>query len=351
MQSRKKSRLDVARLLISTDSAHPISSVITVKVEAEVFPIRVFEESSGDTIFSRGSDRVVHCSGDVGKEEGRRAQSDWHSGSEDSPRTFDGPSDRGGEDSPATIHAKESEVCPSGTMPNDGFRANRGATASPTRSGSATSDFRESKSGLLPSQLHVTSPARIVETPLMEEATGETDWSEREKRVDSSEGGDLPQPPRSAPIFMPVEGVGPESNWAPNRTGKGFFASLEANSGLSALGPLLASPCASLRPDKEKTKSKARKTPKRPKKSKSLLNSSSEAELKNSCTVHRQREEDTVLFGISIRDSNIENRNRVILGTMNQVSAEEIWEVGKRLGVHSEEEDRHVVQRIAKTQL
>ncbi|GAB4829129.1 hypothetical protein Ancab_018793, partial [Ancistrocladus abbreviatus] len=59
---------------------------------------------------------------------------------------------------------------------------------------------------------------------------------------------------------------------------------------------------------------------------------------------------EAVLSGISLKDSNIENRNKVILKTLNQVSAEEIWEVGKQLGVRAEEPDWVVVQRIAKAQ-
>ncbi|GAB4831556.1 hypothetical protein Ancab_005567 [Ancistrocladus abbreviatus] len=49
-------RYDVARIFISTKVFRPISKMILVMVEGHKFLIQVIEESSGETIFSRGLD-------------------------------------------------------------------------------------------------------------------------------------------------------------------------------------------------------------------------------------------------------------------------------------------------------
>ncbi|GAB4835751.1 hypothetical protein Ancab_000661 [Ancistrocladus abbreviatus] len=52
---------------------------------------------------------------------------------------------------------------------------------------------------------------------------------------------------------------------------------------------------------------------------------------------------------ISIRflyDSNIANLNRIFLNNFNQIMAEEMWEIGKWLGVQSAEDDRTMIQQI-----
>ncbi|GAB4830959.1 hypothetical protein Ancab_004986, partial [Ancistrocladus abbreviatus] len=48
----------------------------------------------------------------------------------------------------------------------------------------------------------------------------------------------------------------------------------------------------------------------------------------------------------SLHDSNIKNMNRIHLSKPTHITAEEIWEVGRRLGVHSDEDDRAIIQRI-----
>ncbi|GAB4840736.1 hypothetical protein Ancab_021499, partial [Ancistrocladus abbreviatus] len=63
---------------------------------------------------------------------------------------------------------------------------------------------------------------------------------------------------------------------------------------------------------------------------------------------HGKVGEDVEISGMSIRDSNIENMNRLFLAKLNYVTVEEIWEVGKYLGVQSSEDDHVVVQRIQK---
>ncbi|GAB4834068.1 hypothetical protein Ancab_032321 [Ancistrocladus abbreviatus] len=56
------------------------------------------------------------------------------------------------------------------------------------------------------------------------------------------------------------------------------------------------------------------------------------------------------LSGVSLRDSNIENMNRVILEKMKIEEATAIWDIGKRLGVQSSEDELEVIQRIAQLQ-
>ncbi|GAB4833901.1 hypothetical protein Ancab_032148 [Ancistrocladus abbreviatus] len=46
-----------------------------------------------------------------------------------------------------------------------------------------------------------------------------------------------------------------------------------------------------------------------------------------------QDPDETALSSSSLRGSNIQNRNRLILHNLNRLSAEEIWEVGCQLGV------------------
>ncbi|GAB4850344.1 hypothetical protein Ancab_029646 [Ancistrocladus abbreviatus] len=50
------------------------------------------------------------------------------------------------------------------------------------------------------------------------------------------------------------------------------------------------------------------------------------------------------ISGVSLRDSNIENMNRLFLSILNRVSVEEIWEVRKKLGVKLTERDTAVIQ-------
>ncbi|GAB4833800.1 hypothetical protein Ancab_032049 [Ancistrocladus abbreviatus] len=49
----------------------------------------------------------------------------------------------------------------------------------------------------------------------------------------------------------------------------------------------------------------------------------------------------------SLHDSNIENMNRIFLNNLSKVSAVDIWEARKLLGVHSDEGDLAVIQRIS----
>ncbi|GAB4860840.1 hypothetical protein Ancab_036001 [Ancistrocladus abbreviatus] len=56
------------------------------------------------------------------------------------------------------------------------------------------------------------------------------------------------------------------------------------------------------------------------------------------------------LSGVSLRDSNIANMNRVILEKMKIGEATAIWETGKCLGVQSTEDEQEVIQRIAQRQ-
>ncbi|GAB4831135.1 hypothetical protein Ancab_005144, partial [Ancistrocladus abbreviatus] len=53
-----KSRFDVARLLISTSIPETISAKLPILAEEKRFLVYVFEETLGETIFSRGSDRT-----------------------------------------------------------------------------------------------------------------------------------------------------------------------------------------------------------------------------------------------------------------------------------------------------
>ncbi|GAB4830275.1 hypothetical protein Ancab_019914, partial [Ancistrocladus abbreviatus] len=52
----------------------------------------------------------------------------------------------------------------------------------------------------------------------------------------------------------------------------------------------------------------------------------------------------------SLHDNNIENMNRIFLNNLNHIIAEEIWEVGRHLGVHSAKDSQAVIQRISKLQ-
>ncbi|GAB4827296.1 hypothetical protein Ancab_034185 [Ancistrocladus abbreviatus] len=52
----------------------------------------------------------------------------------------------------------------------------------------------------------------------------------------------------------------------------------------------------------------------------------------------------TILQGLSIGDSYIENWNRIILRDLNQVSAEEVWALGKKLGISYEGDEGEVLQ-------
>ncbi|GAB4840728.1 hypothetical protein Ancab_021491, partial [Ancistrocladus abbreviatus] len=54
--------------------------------------------------------------------------------------------------------------------------------------------------------------------------------------------------------------------------------------------------------------------------------------------------------GDSLHDSNIENRNHIHLSNLNHIIAEEIWEVRKRLGVQSAEDNHAIIQRIKNLQ-
>ncbi|GAB4837714.1 hypothetical protein Ancab_002567 [Ancistrocladus abbreviatus] len=54
--------------------------------------------------------------------------------------------------------------------------------------------------------------------------------------------------------------------------------------------------------------------------------------------------------GASLRDSNIENMNRVLLKKMATEEPKAIWAIGKRLGVQSNEEELTVIQHIAQLQ-
>ncbi|GAB4852613.1 hypothetical protein Ancab_016827 [Ancistrocladus abbreviatus] len=56
------------------------------------------------------------------------------------------------------------------------------------------------------------------------------------------------------------------------------------------------------------------------------------------------------LSGVSIGDSNIENMNRVIMQKMKTEEATTIWDIGKRLGVQSSEDEQEVIQQIAQLQ-
>ncbi|GAB4832425.1 hypothetical protein Ancab_006442, partial [Ancistrocladus abbreviatus] len=49
---------------------------------------------------------------------------------------------------------------------------------------------------------------------------------------------------------------------------------------------------------------------------------------------------------LSISDSCIENRNRVILQMVNSVPAEETWEVGRKLGISYNGDEKDVVDRL-----
>ncbi|GAB4843188.1 hypothetical protein Ancab_013158, partial [Ancistrocladus abbreviatus] len=55
---------------------------------------------------------------------------------------------------------------------------------------------------------------------------------------------------------------------------------------------------------------------------------------------------DSHASGDSLHDSNIRNMNRIHLSKLTHISAEEIWEVGMRLGVHSDEDNHAIIQRI-----
>ncbi|GAB4852667.1 hypothetical protein Ancab_016882 [Ancistrocladus abbreviatus] len=48
----------------------------------------------------------------------------------------------------------------------------------------------------------------------------------------------------------------------------------------------------------------------------------------------------------SLHDSNVENMNHIFLNKYNHITSEEIGEIGKRLGVQSNEDDRSVIQHI-----
>ncbi|GAB4850419.1 hypothetical protein Ancab_029723, partial [Ancistrocladus abbreviatus] len=49
----------------------------------------------------------------------------------------------------------------------------------------------------------------------------------------------------------------------------------------------------------------------------------------------------------SLHDSNIANMNKIFLNDLCKVTAVEIWEAGKLLGVHSDEGDLAIIQRIS----
>ncbi|GAB4859065.1 hypothetical protein Ancab_010530 [Ancistrocladus abbreviatus] len=52
-----KKHFDVAWMLISTSSPRPISGIVPAVVDGRRFYVKVFEETSGETIFSKGFDR------------------------------------------------------------------------------------------------------------------------------------------------------------------------------------------------------------------------------------------------------------------------------------------------------
>ncbi|GAB4852384.1 hypothetical protein Ancab_016576 [Ancistrocladus abbreviatus] len=59
-----------------------------------------------------------------------------------------------------------------------------------------------------------------------------------------------------------------------------------------------------------------------------------------------QRSLDPTLQGLSIGDSCIENRNRLILAELEQVQAEEVWAIGKQLGLSYEGDEAEVLQNL-----
>ncbi|GAB4861285.1 hypothetical protein Ancab_036447, partial [Ancistrocladus abbreviatus] len=64
-----------------------------------------------------------------------------------------------------------------------------------------------------------------------------------------------------------------------------------------------------------------------------------------------QRIQDEVeSIGESLHDSNIENINCIFLNNLNHVMAEEIWKVGTGLGVHSTNHHQAMIQRISALQ-
>ncbi|GAB4837334.1 hypothetical protein Ancab_002222, partial [Ancistrocladus abbreviatus] len=54
--------------------------------------------------------------------------------------------------------------------------------------------------------------------------------------------------------------------------------------------------------------------------------------------------------GDSLHDSNIENMNRIHLSNLNHITAEEIWEIGRRLGVQSAKDNYAIIHRIKNQQ-
>ncbi|GAB4829192.1 hypothetical protein Ancab_018856, partial [Ancistrocladus abbreviatus] len=130
-----------------------------------------------------------------------------------------------------------------------------------------------------------------------------------------------------------TKGDGPDSLWANTGMGQGDKAYKIESPRPSSKGMHTEGASDLGQPKSDRAKCRCRKSPKGSKKLKTHSKSKARVLKGDSSAAPSRREVESLLSGILIGDSNIENRNRVILGTLNHVTAEEFWAVGKRLRV------------------
>ncbi|GAB4843396.1 hypothetical protein Ancab_013357, partial [Ancistrocladus abbreviatus] len=149
-----------------------------------------------------------------------------------------------------------------------------------------------------------------MEATLMGEETASVDWRKKVNKAVTIKEGGIPQKQKTETSFQQVEGGGPNTPWAKMGIGLGETSSKGASPRVSTKGNHTNCSPGQRKPKVDGAKRSLIKTPKGNKRPKAHSKSHSKANKGEGSQGQRRQEDETKLSGISLRDSNIKNRNR-----------------------------------------